>query len=242
MNDKLKKILLSNVDFKDVLFIVLAGSYNTKEFSKKSDYDLFVITNFTNKVKILNNKEKHKIEIFYYSTQRLKHCIKINDHIIVDVLARGKIIYSKNKKITKKIINSMKNLYLNYKMNKDIQNRMIYRFNMIKDKLSVLKSKNDLEIRWLIIFSLPYVIRVLFYINRRVCPSTKQWLSESLKLQISPNNFKDNLLYFIGSKKTDTSNLKLKMLETIKFIEGEIGTLPDSLEIKLSSKDPTTLI
>ncbi len=230
--------LLPKIITNDTVLVVMAGSRITDFFAHHSDYDFFVITESTSKV-VMYKINTIRVECFYYSLTRLDNCLKANDHIIVDVLANGEPYYKKGEK-AEKILVQMKKIHNYYQIQSNTLLKFQYRFQMIEEKLILLE--DDSVIRWLNIFALPYILRFLFYFNHCVCPTTKKWPINILKLPNLPDKFDEKLEVMLGKKPMNAQELKTILLEVLSFIKEKIGTPPDYYEIPMAENDITTLI
>jgi hypothetical protein len=134
----------------------------------------------------------------------------------------------------------MKSLYNFYQIEPAILLKFQYRFEMIKEKLEA--TEDEMVIRWLNSFSLPYILRFLFYFNHHVGPTTKKWPSEVLKLKRLPDNFEKIFKAMLGEEFVEAKTLKQIILNVLEYIQSHIGNTPDFFEIRLTDNDLTTLI
>jgi len=134
----------------------------------------------------------------------------------------------------------MKSLNKFYQIQPKMLLKFKYRFEMIEEKLKFCD--DELIVRWLNVFALPYIIRFLFYFNHSVCPTTKRWPIDVLKLPNVPKNFRKKFDIMLGKSPVSPGELKIILLEVLNYIKKEIGTPPDCYMIPMSDNDITTIV
>lgn len=238
--DTLIRKQINTIITNDTLFIVCSGSILAKDIQNISDIDFFIITEDTNKTKIYtDNLTGIKVEGFYYSRNRLNNCLIKDDHIIVDALSQGLLVFTKDETFSSKTMLKMRKLASCYKVSHETLIKLRYRFEMIHDKL--IYENDNHAIRWLSIYSTPYILKTLFYINNTPPPALKQWIINVQELDNLPTNFSEKMEILLNPSSEDIEHLKNNLLSLLKFFSLELGH-DKEYEIFQGDNDITTII
>ncbi len=231
---------IKKIKTKDTILIVLAGSRLKPAFMPWADYDFFIVTGHTDKFRI--TREDKTIEAFYYSKTRLKNCLRKADMIPIDALATGKLIFFNNEKQAEKILKNVRKVHQNFKINNHLLDRLRYRFDMLQMKLESTDDSEDFIIRLLLGYYIEQVIQTLFIINNKVHPSISDTRQKLLELKRLPDNFNEKFNILLGIKPAHSREIKQALLESVEFIQKNIGHSKKVFSLKLKNDDITKII
>ncbi len=237
--------ILDLIKTSDTRAIFFSGSRSgTEETIKENyaDYDFFIITFGTDKVKIWTTEKSERVECFYYSQERFENCLRNDDPILIRALATGKIVYEQDSEYCKTLLRRVQKRFKSFKISDLTKSKLSYRVDMIEKKISSVEQDDNITKKWLVYYALPFILKALFFINGKTTPSVQYWIREVKKLKIKPD-ITEHYLEEILVNTALVEEVTAATLVMLRFIKKRfLWDSKFSLEFVPAKSDQTTII